>query len=129
MKNKLNDNIFYFCCNLWSKITTSDDFGDLNIPKELKKWNWGAFLLNWFWGLFNKSYWSLLALIPYFGVIGAFICGLKGNEWAWKNKKWESIEQFHSVQREWALYGAIFYGIFLGIPLSIFVLDTILKGK
>jgi hypothetical protein len=30
-----------------------------------------------------------------------------GNEWAWKNKRWTSVEDFHRVQRMWALWGLI----------------------
>ena len=39
------------------------------IPAEIKRWNWGAFLLNWIWGIGNQTYISLLALIPGFGFI------------------------------------------------------------
>src|SRR6516162_11951094 len=34
------------------------------IPAEIKRWNWGAFLLNWIWGIGNQTYIALLALIP-----------------------------------------------------------------
>lgn len=90
-----------------------------DIEKEISKWNWGAFFLGWLWGLFNKSYWALLTLIPipFFGNAWAIICGIKGNEWAWKNKKWESIEQFKTIQRKWVLYGVIFWGIISAVTL------------
>src|SRR6202040_3092399 len=39
------------------------------IPAEIKRWNWGAFLLNWIWGIGNQTYIALLALIPGFGFI------------------------------------------------------------
>ena len=29
--------------------------------------------------------------------------GLKGNQWAWQNKKWNSTEHFNSVQKTWAI--------------------------
>ncbi len=32
------------------------------------------------------------------GLYYALICGLKGNEWAYKNKKWESDEKFRKSQ-------------------------------
>lgn len=78
-----------------------------------KKFNWGAFLLTWIWGLGNRSFITLivfpisfLSCIPFVGWIIPFACniwfGIKGNEWAWQNKRWESIEQFHSVQKKWA---------------------------
>jgi len=81
------------------------------IPNEIRKWNWGAFLLSWIWGIRNKSYWTFLALIPYFGYLWIFVCGVKGNEWAWKNQKWESVEQFNNVQKTWAMWSGIIAGV------------------
>lgn len=98
------------------------------IEKELSKWNWGAFFLNWFWGIFNKSYLALFALVPFLGAIWAVVCGLKGNEWAWKNKKWGSIEHFRKDQREWAMIGTLLFGIPLIICLLIFIFGTIIDG-
>ena len=77
------------------------------IPNNLKQWNWGAFWLTWIWGIGNKSWLTFWALIPYFGIIWMFVCGCKGNEWAWKNKSWTSIEEFTQVQRKWTIIGNI----------------------
>ncbi|WP_236144773.1 hypothetical protein [Nostoc sp. CMAA1605] len=33
----------------------------------------------------------------------AIILGIKGNEWAWKSKRWASIEAFKANQRTWAI--------------------------
>lgn len=73
------------------------------IPDGIKKWNWGAFLIPWLWGIGNKSYKALYCFIPLFNIYWAFICGIKGNEWAWTNNKWESIEQFHNTQKKWTI--------------------------
>ena len=81
------------------------------IPKELKKWNWGAFFLNWIWGIGNKTYISFLVLIPIFNFVFVFILGAKGNEWAWKNKKWDNVDHFKSVQKKWAFWGILFFSI------------------
>lgn len=83
-----------------------------------KKFNWGAFLLTWIWGLGNRSFITLiifplsfLGMIPLVGWIIPLACniwfGIKGNEWAWQNKRWESIEQFHEVQKKWVIGGLI----------------------
>lgn len=85
-----------------------EEFENIDVKKEISRWNWGAFFFTWMWGIFNRSYWTLLAIIPGFGLIWTFVCGLNGNEWTWKNKKWESAEQFHSVQKKWALYTTIY---------------------
>lgn len=64
-----------------------------NIDILRKKFNYGAFLLTWLWGIGNKTYITLLALvvalIPKFGIVLnlllSFYFGIKGNEWALKN--------------------------------------------
>ncbi len=77
------------------------------IPVELKGWNWGAFLMSWIWGVFNKTYISLLVFVPFVGIFMPFVLGFKGNAWAWRNKKWDSIEHFRRVQRKWTMWGVI----------------------
>ena len=68
------------------------------VPREIKYWNWGAFLLWWIWGIRNNTYISLLSIIPFVGFIMSFILGIRGNEWAWRNKQWDSIEDFRASQ-------------------------------
>lgn len=77
------------------------------VPAEIKRWNWGAFFLHWIWGIGNDTYIALLALIPFFGFVWSFVLGAKGSEWAWRNKRWDSIEHFKHVQRIWAIVGLI----------------------
>ena len=62
-----------------------NNFENIDILK--KKFNWGAFLLTWIWGLFNNTYITLIALpiafIPKFasllGFLLAIYFGIKGN--------------------------------------------------
>ena len=88
-------------------INTSGQGPSAVVPSELQGWNWGAFLLTWIWGIGNRVWWALLALIPIpiVGLAMAIILGLKGNEWAWQSKKWESIERFRRTQRIWMYWG------------------------
>jgi hypothetical protein len=80
------------------------------IPGEIDRWSWGAFLLNWIWGVGNNTYVALLTLIPFFGTfIMPFVLGAKGNAWAWRNGRWDSIEHFKRVQRLWAIWGAVIW--------------------
>lgn len=58
------------------------------VPPEVKGWNWGAFLLNWIWGIGNSTYIALLMFVPLVNIFMFFILGAKGNEWAWKNRTW-----------------------------------------
>jgi hypothetical protein len=93
------------------------------IPPEIDRWNWGAFLLNWIWGIGNNTFIALLSVIPLFGFVMMFVLGAKGSRWAWRNGRWDSVEQFRRVQRRWAIAGAVvwiaaivlFVGIFAGV--------------
>lgn len=81
-------------------------------PPGIKGWSWGAFLWNWIWAIFNKTWIGLLALVPYIGFVVAIYLGVKGRELAWKNKRWDSVEHFNRVQRNWTKWALI---IFVGI--------------
>ena len=97
------------------------------IQKEILSWNWGAFLLGWIWAISNRLWiWlpiglaaNAISLIP--GpdnktVLISMICqavisvvlGVKGSEWAWKSKKWDSIAHFKSNQDKWRVWGIAF---------------------
>src|SRR5271169_115260 len=79
------------------------------IPPELDRWNWGAFLLNWIWGVGNNTYVALLIFIPVFGLIMPFVLGARGSRWAWRNGRWDGVEHFKRVQRLWAIWGAVIW--------------------
>ena len=105
---------------------TSGQGKSVVVPAEIKKWNWGAFFLNWIWGLCNKTYIALLCLIPLVGIIMVFVLGAKGSKWAWQNKRWDSIEHFQSVQRKWAWWG---FGLFLfGIAAPFLIFGAIMAA-
>ena len=50
------------------------------LPPELKGWNWGAFLLNWIWGIGNSTYIAFLMFVPLVNIVMLFVLGAKGNE-------------------------------------------------
>lgn len=77
---------------------------DIN-ASAVKRWSWGAFWMSWVWGLGNKTYIALLALIPVVNIVMAFMLGARGNRWAWKNRKWENAEQFTRIQGTWSSFG------------------------
>jgi hypothetical protein len=83
------------------------------LPPELRGFNWGALFLSWIWALRNRVYIGLLALIPIplFGLIVSIHLGMKGNELAWKRKRWEGIESFRKTQKRWAVAGSILAAI------------------
>ena len=95
--------------------------GNVPIPDGVKGWSWGAFFFNWIWGPFNGTWIALLCLVPYIGFVMAVVLGFKGREWAWKNRRWDSLEHFNRVQRLWSIWASIlFVGVFvIGILAAI----------
>jgi hypothetical protein len=80
------------------------------VPAAVKRWNWAAFLMPAVWGLFSGvPYTALLfgaILLPtslQLIVMGgaSLYLGLKGNELAWRGKKWRSVEHFNAFQKQW----------------------------
>lgn len=90
-------------------VNTSGQGLIASLPAELEGWNWGAFLLTWIWGVGNRVWLSLLALIPlpFARLAMGIVLGIKGNEWAWQSRKWDSIEHFRRTQRIWSIWGFI----------------------
>lgn len=86
------------------------------VPEEIKGWNWGAFLIPWLWVFTNKVWGGLFVFMPQIGWVMTIALGAKGNEWAWRSRRWRSIEHFKEHQRGWAIAG-----ILLGAPVSIMV--------
>jgi len=77
------------------------------VPPEIRRWNWGAFLLNWIWGAANGTYIAFLMFVPLVNVVMIFVLGAKGSEWAWRNERWRDVEHFRRVQRQWAIWGLV----------------------
>ena len=110
----------------------------VQIERELGKWNWGAFYFGWIWGVFNKTWISTIdfgvwilsiyvqksntapvkilipSLIIFIIWLGLHIWfGIKGNIWAWQNKRWRNIEHFHKIQKRWAIVGLVIMFFFV----------------
>jgi hypothetical protein len=106
----------------------SADIGaaSLPMPIEARGWNWGAFFLTWIWGVGNQVYLALLVFLP--GVAAVFledsllalipllvelafmvVLGVKGSEWAWRHRAWQSVEHFRRTQRKWAWAGLVWF--------------------
>lgn len=99
-------------------------FSASQVPAEIPGWNWGAFLLPGFWCLTNHVWIGLIAWVDITLVTGglpsvtvAFILGAKGNEWAWKSRRWKSVAAFKSHQRAWAIGGCLFWATVVIIVL------------
>jgi hypothetical protein len=88
------------------------------VEAELKKWNWGAFLLTWIWGIGNGVLRSFLVLVPLYGFYEWYLLGTQGNRWAWEKRRWESIEAFRRTQKTWATAGFVITAILLVIIIA-----------
>jgi hypothetical protein len=97
------------------------------LPPELKGWNWGAFFLNWIWGIGNGTYIALLMFVPFVNFVMPFILGAKGNEWAWRNKQWNDVNHFKAVQKKWSLASLSLFVVVL--PLFFILIFSMLKGE
>jgi len=95
------------------------------VPAEIRGWNWGAFLLNWIWGLGNSTYIALLMFVPLVNIVMLFVLGAKGNEWAWRNRLWRDVQHFKSTQRKWAWAGLVF--VVVGIPSCVGSIMTVMR--
>lgn len=94
-------------------------------PAEIKGWSWGAFMYNIFWGIGNKTYLPLLCLIPIFNIVWVFVCGFKGNEWAWEKGDYKDVETFKAVQATWNRAGFVQFIISI-IFIAVYILSLIL---
>jgi hypothetical protein len=105
--------------------TPTSTYGNV-VPFEVRRWNWGAFLFNAFWGIGNKTYLPLICFIPFIGFIWAFVCGAKGNEWAFKSNNYTEADlpRFLATQETWNRAGIarFVFAIISGILVVLFYL-------
>ena len=79
-------------------------------PPEVKRWNWGGFLLGWIWAVVHRLWWQ--AVVAFLlGIIMQVVLGIKGSEWAWEKGNYSSVEEFQKSQRAWTIAGAALWGI------------------
>ncbi len=102
---------------------TSGKVKNSNIPTTvLKKFNWGALVLNWVWALRYKPITAIIlivlfcikaifvimdiktiAIILELSIYGYIIwMGINGNKWAWQKYHYKSEKEFHMIQQRWA---------------------------
>lgn len=84
----------------------------ITIPAQIKRWNWGAFLLTPFWCMRHGIWSGLLLFIPILGFFIPVILGVKGSQKAWIKNSHEPVDAFLKRQRFWG-----FSGLFIWIAL------------
>ncbi len=101
------------------------------LPTELQGFNWGGLLLSWVWAIGNKSWLGLLGLIPIVGFFVRFFLGFKGNEMAWRGRKWQSVEQFRATQKTWMAAGlciVLLSGFFI-LPVAAILFPVFARAR
>lgn len=101
------------------------------LPVEIRHFNWGAFLLNWIWGIMHKKYITLLyfpaCLLPVIGPLAISIWfGFAGNKWAWESHNWESPEKFNEYQMKWVRLWLILFILGLILAVKTFIILAII---
>ncbi len=108
----------------------------VKVPPEISGWNWGAFWLPGLWCLSNQVWIGLIAWVDVSAItlpltlgltwpIVGVVLGIKGNEWAWKSRRWESIKDFQNHQRGWAFISWLIISSLIGLLLLLLVLILI----
>jgi nitrogen fixation-related uncharacterized protein len=64
-------------------------------------------MYSWIWGCGNGAYLTLLSLVPVLNIVWVFVCGARGNLWAWKSGKFKDLDTFLTTQRTWNTAGVI----------------------
>jgi hypothetical protein len=106
------------------------------LPVAARGWNTAAFLFAPVWGPANGVWIGVISLIflaippealdwlwkflLYFA-FGAYM-GLKGNELAWRARRWNSVEHFKRVQQMW-MVGALAAGMVIAFLLPLMLQD------
>jgi hypothetical protein len=110
--------------------------GDVPVEIDRLKWNWGAFMFNRFWVYYHGM--SALGSILWVSFLGlrlvhlvmpgplgsGFVClywlanfgvsvylGMNGHRMAWRNRRFDSIQQYFAVQRAWMIGGFVLWGV------------------
>jgi hypothetical protein len=99
------------------------------VPPQVRGWNWGAFLLNLFWGIGNNTWIALLMLVPFANWVMPFVLGAKGNAWAWQNKRWRDIAHFRRVQRRWVVAGFVVWAALILLVAALWFTAQSLSGR
>ena len=97
------------------------------LPSNLEGLNWGACILSVIWGGVMKVQgmtllgWTFLMMVPVVGLVFPFYLLIKGNEIAWKSRRWATAEEFRVTQRKWTRIGFALAGVIL---LLLFLLSV-----
>ncbi|MHB1000454.1 MAG: tetratricopeptide repeat protein [Armatimonadota bacterium] len=89
--------------------------------------NWGGLLLPVIWSMAHGAWlWAVISF--FFGMVGSIYLLIKGNEVAFQNRQFSSMDEFRAVQKAWTVWGIVvnvaayvFAFIFWGAIMAIFM--------
>ncbi len=91
------------------------------LPQSARGWNTAAFLIGPIWGPANGVWIGVVGIVflvipesilplamkfTLYLAYGAFL-GIRGNQLAWRARRWNSLEQFKRVQQQWMLLALV----------------------
>jgi hypothetical protein len=121
--SRLSDSASVAAATVIADTNSSGGGSGVTAPPSASGLCWGGFFFGWIWAAFNRTWFGLFGLIPLLSVPVAFVLLFKGRDWAWRNKRWKSVEHFNEVQRKWAIAGIVF-ALLSGILWFQFVQDA-----
>ena len=108
------------------------------VPDDIKGFNWGVVWVPPIWAVVHKVWillivWIVLTTLSFTPVLDErlyvkipfyVLLALWGNQWAWQNKNWKSIADFHRVQRLWGIWGFSGYILLMTLSFALVFIGT-----
>jgi len=110
-----------------SELASLPSGNDPAALRQVRGWNWGAFLASWLWAFAHRQpllgVATLLGLLfwQWIGLACAVYLGVEGSKLAWRSRPFEDVAHFRRVQRRWMLWGILVFAIeiILVLPMEI----------
>jgi hypothetical protein len=113
-----------YCTDLGITYDPNSGNGDSSIvPESIKHWNWGAAFLSWIWGAANRVWIAFLVFVPIINAGVWVYLGIKGNELAWRSRKWTSADDLMEYQNKWKPWGILVFvlGLLTFVGYMVFI--------
>ncbi len=110
---------------------------DPTLLSQVQGWSWGAFALTWIWAFAHRLHaWGagfvIASFLSFFlhplGLVtlaGAIYLGIKGNELAWQQRPFRSLEEFRATERAWTIAAIIVLALYVVAIVAAIVLPLL----
>jgi hypothetical protein len=72
--------------------------------------NWGGFFISFWWSIAHSA-WIYAVLAFFFEPVMAFVLLFTGNEVAYQNRSFSSLDEFKKVQKAWTIWGGVYFAV------------------